>query len=179
MKTMLLMIMIQSSLLLAQMAEAPAEASQFQFSVGDWDAWSKSYDPATGKLVKEGKACLQVSYLNDKRMIFEQWTSYDEETGKVSYHGTTLRSYSEKENQWRAVFFQTYQQGVSTHMTFHKEKDEMIGRWETKHLVRGVVLFRIRFFNIEKDSFSWESKLSIDYGKTWHLESTYTAKRRG
>jgi hypothetical protein len=39
------------------------------------------------------------------------------------------------------------------------------------------VLARVRFFDIEPESFEWENRVSLDGGASWYRDSTISARR--
>ncbi len=177
----LIFIVLGSSLFAQQDAGATtsldAEYHQFQFLIGDWDIQSKTFDAPTGKLLLEKRAWQHAKYLDEKRMIFDQWTSYTPSGEKLT-HGVTLRAYSKVSGQWQNAYLSSFPVEPPSDFVTKWQDNEMEGQGSWEHPRVGTIQFKIRFFDITTNRYKWEQKLSIDDGKTWHLERSYIANRR-
>jgi hypothetical protein len=155
--------------------EASPESKQFDFLIGNWDVAATKYK-ADGTVLMQYKAIWIAQHLNDGRMIMDDFKALAP-TGQEISSLVTLRTYSEVMHRWEMSGLAARQPAWNA--TWH-------GQWkEGEMLVEAIgkspdgitITNKIRFFNIAKDSFNWESRISMDDGKTWGKTATLIATR--
>lgn len=148
--------------IIALLAAAPLFAQShdkdFDYLLGDWEftADSKQYGKFSGfwSAVRVG----------DGGPILDEYRAV---AGDGSNYVTrTLRAYNGRRNQWELVSTDGAS-GLQNFGTGHREGDEM--RIEQKFGVGTATpsIWRIRYYNIQPDRFSWAADRSADDGKTW------------
>lgn len=150
---------------------------EFDFMIGRWDIEFRSYDPETGAITSVLDAVQEARYVNGGTMIVDEWTGYSPETGEQVTHGVTLRSYSPTTALWEHAYLRSNQEGRAS--VFSSEwRDNAMHAEGSSQLADGrILLFRLRFYDIERDSFNWMEEWSIDGGTSWHLAKTQVATR--
>ena len=146
--------------------------NQFDFLIGEWSVDAKTYH--LGEIVNETTAVWKAKYSEDKKIIIDEWYNLPK-AGENSQYWFTLRTYSDALAHWQIVGLQPNQPTLAP--TF-------LGQWRDNemHLSGEVVVeqgplqARVRFYDIEHNSFEWEMKMSID-GKDWHLYQSASARR--
>lgn len=154
---------------------APAESRQFDFLIGEWDVAATRYKP-DGTVLLEYRASWTAQHLNAGRMVLDDFKA-QLPSGEACSSYVTLRTYCETTGRWEMSGLAALQSAAPAQWTGHLlNKDmllEAVGTDPTGSTVRN----RIRFFNIERDTFEWESQLSLDDGKTWTRAATLLARR--
>jgi uncharacterized protein YutD len=180
-KTALLMAMAVTPVLRGQTpaAKTPeqieaaynAHKSEFDYLLGDWTFTShnKQYGDARG--VWSAVRLAEGQLLDEYRLVGD--------SGETWYVTTTIRNYNAVLDRWELVSAD----GGSGLLDFGT------GQWtgNEMHIEQrfGVAggspsLWRIRYFDITPDSFSWRADRSIDDGKTWVQDYlTIQARRTG
>ncbi|MGZ5781068.1 MAG: hypothetical protein ACXWIN_08940, partial [Burkholderiaceae bacterium] len=77
---------------------APPESLQFDFLIGDWDVTGTRYKP-DGSVLMQYKAVWNATYLNDKRMVMDDFKALAPTGQEISSY-VTLRTYSEVTHRW-------------------------------------------------------------------------------
>lgn len=152
------------------------EAKQFDFLIGDWDVGATRYKE-DGVPLLNYKGLWQARHLNDGRMVMDDFKALGPNGQPVSSF-VTLRTYSEVTNRWEIVGLQAFQPSLPTEWHGVSKDGEMLLDAFARTPKGEMIQTRIRFFNIARDSFSWESFMSFDQGKTWRRTATLDAKRR-
>jgi hypothetical protein len=115
-------------------------------------------------------------YLNDRRMVMDDFKALSPPGDEISSF-VTLRTYSEATRRWGITGLAALQPAMNGEWFGEWKDGEMhmdaIGKGPGGQIVRN----RIRFFRIDKQSFSWESTMSFDDGKTWVRSSSLIATR--
>ena len=154
---------------------APPESLQFDFLIGDWDVTGTRYKP-DGSVLMQYKASWNAKYLNDKRMVIDDFKALAPTGQNVSSY-VTLRTYSEVTHRWEMSGLSALQPAMNAAWSGVWKDGEMqidaVGKMPDGATMRN----RIRFFQIEKDKFNWESRISMDDGKTWTLNASLAATR--
>ena len=152
-------------------ADFQAHKGDFDYLLGDWEftATSKEFDRFRGywSAVKldEGQILDEYRIVGDK--------------GETYYVTTTLRNYNKFADRWELVGADGGS-GLLDYGMGRRVGDEV--RIEQKFgVARGnASTWRIRYFNIKPDSFSWVADRSTDGGKTWVKDfQTIEARRIG
>jgi hypothetical protein len=151
------------------------EGQQFDFLIGDWDVAAIRYKE-DGSSLFQYKASWNAKYLNDGRMIIDDFKAYAP-TGQAVSSYVTLRTYSEATHRWEMAGLSALQPAGSAEWYGELKDGEMLLDASGKDPAGNIVKTKIRFFNIAKNSFSWESKVSRDEGKTWIKTASLLASR--
>jgi hypothetical protein len=154
---------------------ATPEGQQFAFLIGDWDVAATRYKE-DGSPLFQYKASWNAKYLNDERMIVDDFKAYGP-TGQAVSSYVTLRTYSETTRRWEMAGLSALQPAASAQWYGELKDGEMLLDASGKDPAGNMVKTKIRFFNIAKNSFSWESKVSRDDGKTWVKTASLIASR--
>lgn len=151
---------------------------QYQFLIGEWDIKVSKYYVPAGGLKEDRTARQKVEYKDNGKMIVDQWTGFDALTKKQDFYGITLRTYSEETQRWQNVFLGSNQKVDSSSFISEWKNNEMhgAGQYEVEGL--GTIKYKLKFFNITKNSYEWEEMLSKDDGKNWFLSLRQVATRR-
>ncbi len=153
-----------------------ASGGDFDFFLGEWDAKVHRFTP-DGSVLERCDANWVVQSLFGGRMIEDRFvqSSEGEETGAV----ITLRTFCVDTEQWEMVFLWA-QQPIPPMTDFIGRRigDEMHLTGRHKTPTDQNMHSRIRFFNIENDSFSWEHGISIDGGENWYVHTAIQALRK-
>ena len=151
------------------------EGQQFDFLIGDWDVAATRYKE-DGSPLFQYKASWNAKYLNDGRMIVDDFKAYTP-TGQAVSSYVTLRTYSEATHRWEMAGLSALQPAASAEWYGELKDGEMLLDASGKDPAGNLVKTKIRFFNIATNSFSWESKVSRDEGKTWIKTAFLLASR--
>jgi hypothetical protein len=154
---------------------APPEGHQFDFLIGDWDVAATRFKE-DGAVLFQYKASWSAQSLNQGRMIMDDFKALGP-TGQPISSFVTLRTYSEATRRWELQGLAALQPTSAV---------EWHGVWQDGQMMLDALgqgpdgkplMTRIRFFQIEKDSFSWESEVSRDAGRTWSRNAMLKAFR--
>jgi len=151
------------------------EGQQFDFLIGDWDVAATRYKE-DGSPLFQYKAGWNAKYLNEGRMIVDDFKAYAP-TGQAMSSYVTLRTYSEATHRWEMAGLSALQPAASAEWYGELKDGAMLLDASGKDPAGNLVKTKIRFFNIAKNSFSWESKVSRDEGKTWTKTASLLASR--
>ena len=154
---------------------ASPEGQQFDFLIGDWDVAATRYKE-DGSPLFEYKASWNAKYLNEGRMIVDDFKAYAPPGQAVSSY-VTLRTYSEATHRWEMAGLSALQPAASAEWHGELKHGEMLLDASGKDSAGTMVKTKIRFFDIAKNSFSWESKVSRDDGRTWLKTASLLASR--
>lgn len=152
------------------------EAKQFDFLIGDWAVEATRFKE-DGTPAFNYAASWSAKHLNEGRMVFDDFKALGP-TGVPVSSFVTLRTYCEVTKRWEIVGLQALQPALPTEWHGQSEGGEM-------HLEAIATLpsgqriqTKIRFFDVSSASFSWESSMSLDQGKTWRKTASLKAKRK-
>ncbi len=97
--------------------------------------------------------------------------------GKETSCAITLRTYCLKTEQWVSTFLFSQQQTIPDSFTGKFVDGE--GHFKTVFKISDdlTLIAKVRFIDIQKDSFEWEIHHSTDGGKTWVHRQTNLVKR--
>jgi hypothetical protein len=141
------------------------EGKQFDFLIGDWHVAATRYKE-DGSTLFQYKASWNAKYLNEERMVVDDFKAHAP-TGQAVSSYVTLRTYSEATRRWEMAGLSALEPASSAQWHGELQDGEMLLDASGKDPAGNMVKTKIRFFNIAKNSFSWESKVSRDEGKTW------------
>ena len=129
------------------------EASQFDFWVGDWTLYTADTITGTNTIYKVMDGCT----------IQENFNSPGS-----SYTGKSWSVYNPQTKLWQQTWVDN--QGEYISLTGKFEAGKMTLVTPSKKMPNGrEMIFRMIFYNINKDSFDWSWEGSSDAGLTWKL----------
>jgi hypothetical protein len=138
--------------------------------------WATGNSPANGPVKIRGYWSANRSA--DGALVTDEYRSVDE-SGQTIYVSTTLRVYNPVTERWNLIGVEP-RSGIPQLGTAWREGNDIrIDQTFTGH--DGVSrLWRIRYYNIEADRFSWKADISSDGGKTWaENQMTMEGRRTG
>ena len=154
---------------------APPESLQFDFLIGDWDVAATKYKE-DGSLLFQYKASWSAQYLNEGRMVMDEFKAYFPTGQEISSY-VTLRTYSETIGRWEMTGLSALQSNANARWFGEWKDGEMLLDAVGVNPEGATINNKIRFFNIEKNSFTWESRMSDNSGKTWTKSAFLVASR--
>jgi hypothetical protein len=130
----------------------------FDYLLGDWQftADNKQYGKSNGRWSAVRLATGQI--LDEYRLV--------DDTGATFYVTATIRNYDAIHDRWELIGMDD-RNGLQDFGTAQRVGGEI--RIEQKFGVSGgnPTMMRIRYYNIQANSFSWAGDQSTDNGKTW------------
>jgi hypothetical protein len=143
----------------------------FDYLLGDWEftANSQQWGKFRGRwsAVRIGEGVI----LDEYRILGDP--------GETIYVTRTLRSYNAPLDQWELVSTDNGT-GLQNLGTAHREGSEMRIEQKFGYGTPNPSIWRIRYYDIRPDRFSWSADRSTDNGKTWTKEfQTIEARRIG
>ncbi|HEX9500639.1 MAG TPA: hypothetical protein VGA10_03215 [Thermoanaerobaculia bacterium] len=139
-----------------------AHRGDFDYLLGDWEftANSQQYGKFRGywSAVRVGDGA---DVLDEYRVVGD-----NDETFYVT---RTLRVYNAAADRWELVSTDTGS-GLQNFGTGHRDGSEMRIEQTFGAVTPNPSLWRIRYFNIRPEQFSWTADRSMDGGKTWTLK---------
>lgn len=151
-------------------ASYEAHKGDFDYLLGDWEFSAKN------KVRGAFHGYWSAVRLGDNAEILDEYRVVGDK-GETFYSTNTLRNYNAVLDQWELI---SLEDGVGLHDfgTGHKEGGEM--HIEQRFGVMGdkPSLWRIRYYNIQPDRFSWSADRSLDDGKTWDKDYMVLEARR-
>lgn len=143
----------------------------FDYLLGDWEfvADNKQYGKSNGRWAAVRLATGQI--LDEYRLV--------DDKGATFYVTATIRNYNAVLDQWELIGMDD-RNGLRDFGTARQVGQEM--HIEQRFGVAGgsPTMMRIRYYNIQTNSFSWAGDQSADNGKTWVKEQLrIEAKRVG
>ncbi|MEP6823311.1 MAG: hypothetical protein ABI919_00740 [Ramlibacter sp.] len=154
---------------------APPESHQFDFLIGEWDVNATRFKE-DGTPLFEFRASWSAVLLNEGRMVMDDFKALAP-TGQPVSSYVTLRTYSEVSQRWEMTGLQALQPSASTEWGGVCRNGEMLLDVTGKDPAGNPVHTKIRFFDISTNSFSWESSMSRDEGKSWSKTAVLLAAR--
>ena len=152
-------------------ASLKAHQHEFDYLLGDWEFtaenreagkfrgyWSALRLPETGQIMDEF------------RIVFD--------SGETYFVSTTWRAYNAILDRWELVSVDNKGTGLQNFGTAHLEGSEMHIEQKFGFGTPTSWISRIRYYNIQANSFSWISDRSLDGGKTWIKDFQKIEERR-
>ena len=140
--------------------------------VGDWEIVEDRNLGEDGTLTRS-RGELHWGWILGGRAVQDVWMTIDEETGRSSPDGTTVRFYDPAIDAWHSVWLSPNQGAVKAFVA-RAAGDEIVLEGKTAD---GRPL-RWFFSEIAPDSFRWHSERSLDGGKTWMLTEEMRIRRK-
>jgi len=151
------------------------ESKQFDFLIGEWNVDGTRYKE-DGTPLHKYRALWSAVSLNGGRMIMDDFKALGP-TGQPVSSFVTLRTYSEVTNRWELAGLQALQPSMPSEWNGVAKDGEMHLDATASTPTGDAVKTKIRFFNITPNSFSWESSMSLDHGKSWRQVADLRAVR--
>ena len=151
-------------------ASYEAHQGDFDYLLGDWEFTSVSRE--FGK----GHGYWSAVRLAEGAQVLDEYRVVGD-SGETYYASATLRAYNGVLDQWELVSAESGT-GLQNVGTAHRVGAEM--HIEQKFGVMGPTpsLWRIRYYDIRPDRFSWTGDRSTDGGKTWTTQWLQIEARR-
>jgi len=141
---------------------------QFDFWIGDWEAFGKN-----GQKAGDSK----ISLILDSCIILEEWTSAGLTQG-IRYAGKSFNTFNRNTRQWQ----QTWVDNIGGSTEF------LEGRYEDKKIILqtkpfpfskdSVAIRRLTFYDLGPEKVRQHGEVSKDHGKTWVTEYDLEYRRR-
>ena len=164
-----LFIFLLSQSLLAQKPCSRPQFRQFDFWIGEWEA----YNNTNGKKAGDSK----ISLILDSCIILEEWTSAGIQQG-LRYAGKSFNTWNHAAQQWQ----QTWVDNSGNTTAFVK------GKYENKKIVFSTDPFpfskdtmairRLTFFDLGVDKVRQLGEITKDKGSTWFPEYDLEYRRK-
>ncbi len=152
-----------------------AHQSDFDYLLGDWE-FTGVRQEASGELKFRGY--WSAVRLDAGAQILDEYRVVGDK-GETYYASSTLRAYNATLDQWELVSADSGT-GLQNVGTAHKEGSEMRIEQKFGTFTQNPSVWRIRYYDIQKDRFSWSGDRSADGGKTWTKSfQTIEARRIG
>lgn len=144
----------------------------FDYLLGDWEF--TNVDKEHGK----GRGYWSAVRLGEGAEILDEYRVVGD-NGDTYYVSSTIRAYNAALDRWELI---SADQGRGLHDfgTARKSGAEMHIEQTFGVMSQQPAVWRIRYYNITPDSFSWTADRSVDGGRTWEKEHlTIEARRIG
>lgn len=144
--------------------------ADFDYLLGDWEFTAESRE--FGK----GRGFWSAVRLADGAQILDEYRVVGE-GGETYYASITVRSYNAILDQWELISAETGT-GLQNFGTARRVGAEMHIEQKFGVMSEKPSLWRIRYYNIKPESFSWTADRSLDGGKTWEKDHLRIEARR-
>lgn len=153
----------------------PPQMKEFDFFIGNWTAISKTLAP-DGTVTAEHKGKWDVEHRNGGRIVFDECTRIAPD-GTVTSCAITLRTFCPATDQWEMVFGFSLQPQIP--QTFRGRFVDGEGHFDAalEIMPNASILAKVRFYDIQKDSFEWSMHVSLNKGENWFLAERISGKR--
>lgn len=144
--------------------------ADFDYLLGDWEF------TADNKEFGKGHGFWSAVRLAEGAQILDEYRVVGD-GGETYYASSTLRSYNAILDQWELVSAEGGT-GLQNIGTARRVGTEMQIEQKFGVMSEKPSLWRIRYYNIKPDSFSWTADRSLDGGKTWEKNHLQIEARR-
>jgi hypothetical protein len=151
-------------------ASYDAHHRDFDYLLGDWEFTSVSKEHG------KGRGFWSAVRLSEGGQILDEYRVVGD-NGETWYVSSTLRAYNGVLDRWELVSAEGAT-GLQDVGTGRKVGDEMHIQQTFDAMSDRPSLWRIRYFNIRPDRFSWRADRSVDGGKTWQKDHLQIEARR-
>lgn len=162
------LILFSTASLQAQRPCSGAVYRQFDFWIGDWEAYGKN-----GQKAGDSK----ISLILDSCIILEEWTSATVNRG-LRYAGKSFNTYNAATKQWQQTWVDNV--GGTTEYLDGKYEDNKIV-YQTKPFSFSkdtMALRRLTFFNLGPNKVRQFGEISKNNGATWLVEYDLEYRRK-
>jgi hypothetical protein len=133
------------------------DSALFDFWIGDWDLTWKN---ASGKTEKGTNSIVKIL---DGKVIQENFSF-----ASGTFKGTSISVYNATKKTWHQAWADT--QGSYFDFEGDVEGNKRIFRTRLREQNGQKIIQRMVFYDIERDSLTWDWELSRDGGVTWELQ---------
>jgi len=151
-------------------ASYDAHQGDFDYLLGDWEFTSVSREFGAGRGYWSAVRLAEGAQVLDEYRVVG-------DSGQTWYVTNTLRAYNANLDQWELVSTERGS-GLQNVGTAHRVGDEMHIEQQFGVGTPNPSLWRIRYYDIRPDRFSWTGDRSTDGGKTWTTEWLRIEARR-
>jgi hypothetical protein len=151
-------------------ASYDAHQNEFDYLLGDWEFTSVS------KEFGKGHGFWSAVRLAEGAQILDEYRVVGD-AGETYYASSTLRAYNAVLDQWELVSAESGT-GLQNVGTARKVGSEMHIEQKFGVMSPNPSLWRIRYYDIRPDGFSWTADRSTDGGKTWEKNHLQIQTRR-
>ena len=147
-----------------------AHKGEFDYLLGDWEFTSVSREFGAGQGYWSAVQLAEGAQVLDEYRVVG-------DSGQTWYVTNTLRAYNANLDQWELVSTEPGS-GLQNVGTAHRVGDEMHIEQQFGVGTPHPSLWRIRYYDIRPDRFSWTGDRSTDGGKTWTAQWLQIEARR-
>ena len=151
-------------------ASYEAHRGDFDYLLGDWEFTSVSREFGTGRGYWSAVRLAEGAQILDEYRVVG-------DSGQTYYVSSTLRAYNAVLDQWELVSAESGT-GLQNVGTAHRIGAEMHIEQKFGVVSPNPSIWRIRYYDIRPDRFSWTGDRSTDGGKTWVTEFLRIEARR-
>ena len=151
-------------------ASYEAHQGDFDYLLGDWAFTSVSREFGTGRGYWSAVRLAEGAQILDEYRVVG-------DSGQTYYVSSTLRAYNAVLDQWELVSAESGT-GLQNVGTAHRIGAEMHIEQKFGVMSPNPSIWRIRYYDIRPDRFSWTGDRSTDGGKTWVTEFLRIEARR-
>ena len=151
-------------------ASYEAHQGDFDYLLGDWEFTSVSREFGTGRGYWSAVRLAEGAQILDEYRVVG-------DSGQTYYVSSTLRAYNAVLDQWELVSAESGT-GLQNVGTAHRIGAEMHIEQKFGVMSPNPSIWRIRYYDIRPDRFSWTGDRSTDGGKTWVTEFLRIEARR-
>lgn len=146
-----------------------AHRGEFDYLLGDWRFTSESKQWGPGQGYWSAVALAEGQILDEYRVVGDE--------GETYYVTTTLRAYNAVLDRWELIGMDAGR-GLQDVGTARRVGDEMHIEQTFGAMSPEPSTWRIRYYDIRPDRFSWRGDRSTDGGKTWEKDFLRIEARR-
>jgi len=147
-----------------------AHQGDFDYLLGDWEFTSVSREFGTGRGYWSAVRLAEGAQILDEYRVVG-------DSGQTYYVSSTLRAYNAVLDQWELVSAESGT-GLQNVGTAHRVGAEMHIEQKFGVMSPNPSIWRIRYYDIRPDRFSWTGDRSTDGGKTWVTDFLRIEARR-
>jgi hypothetical protein len=150
-------------------ASHEAHKAEFEYLLGDWEFTSVHKEYGKGHGVWSAVQLVEGQLLDEYRILGDK--------GETIYVTTTIRAFNAALDRWELVGMDAGN-GLQDAGTARKVGSEMHIEQRFGVMSQNPSLWRIRYYDIKPDRFSWAADRSPDDGKTWEKNYLQIEARR-
>ena len=151
-------------------ASYDAHQGDFDYLLGDWEFTSVSREFGAGHGYWSAVRLAEGAQILDEYRVVG-------DSGQTYYASSTLRAYNAVLDQWELVSAESGT-GLQNVGTAHRVGAEMHIEQKFGVMSANPSIWRIRYYDIRPDRFSWTGDRSADGGKTWTTQWLQIEARR-
>jgi hypothetical protein len=151
-------------------ASFDAHQGDFDYLLGDWEFTATS--PRLGK----AQGYWTAVRVAEGAQILDEYRIVDDR-GETQYVSSTVRAYNAVLDRWELISAEKGT-GLQNIGTGKKVGAEMHIEQKFNVMSENPSLWRIRYYNIQPNQFSWTADVSKDDGKTWVADYLHVEARR-